>query len=69
MAFFWMLKARVNDGSSAPQLINNLMEGEENSYIHALHGTLAENRQRLINIEVPSAGLSSGRCSGHSCTQ
>ncbi|CAM6074606.1 unnamed protein product [Sphagnum tenellum] len=44
--------ARVNDGSSGPQLIKNLMEGEENSYIHALHGTLAENRQRLVNIEV-----------------
>ncbi|KAH8953484.1 hypothetical protein BDL97_08G030200 [Sphagnum fallax] len=44
--------ARANDGSSAPQLLKNLMEGEENSYIHALHGTLAENRQRLVNIEV-----------------
>ncbi len=55
---FWMLKARLNDGSG-PELIKDVMDGEENAHVHALHATLAEHRQHLANIQVPAA-VSSG---------
>ncbi len=53
-----MLKARLNDGSG-PELIKDVMDGEENAHVHALHATLAEHRQHLANIQVPAA-VSSG---------
>ncbi|KAH9563390.1 hypothetical protein CY35_05G123600 [Sphagnum magellanicum] len=43
--------ARLNDGSG-PELIKDVMDGEENAHVHALHATLAEHRQHLANIQV-----------------